>query len=317
MGNIALISLYSDDVDKVAVKLHRQFGHCSVNKLIDLVNKAGCNNQNLISAIQKVSSNCAICKKFKKPPLRPIVSVPIASKFNDVVSMDLKVWGAKYFLVIIDLATRYCTAAVINNKNPATIISKFFLHWIVIFGSPRAILTDNGGEFSNSEMRDLGEVYNICIKTTAAESPWSNGTCERQNAILGDSVRKIMAGTDCSLEIALSWAVAARNSLANNSGVSPNQLVFGRNPCLPNVFSDDIPALNADTPCDLVRNNLNAMHSARQEFVKYESNEKLKRALRHNIRSTDSHLINSGDIVYYKLNNAHEWHGHGSKSTAG
>ena len=72
-----------------------------------------------------------------------------------------------------------------------------------------------------------------------------------------------MADVSCTLEVALSWAIAARNSLANFSGFSPNQLVFGRNPSLPNVFNDKIPALNADSTSDPIRMNLNAMHLAR------------------------------------------------------
>ena len=61
--------------------------------------------------------------------------------------------------------------------------------------SPDAFLSDNGGEFSNSEMRELGENFNIVIKTTAAESPWSNGLVERHNMIMGDMIKKTQADT--------------------------------------------------------------------------------------------------------------------------
>ena len=207
MSNDVFLNVRDNNVEKVAHKLHKQFGHPRADRLIDLVNKSGANNQNLIESIRKISQNCDICKKFKKPPLRPIVSLPMASKLNDVVSMDLKVWGNKYFLVMIDLATRYCVAVVINNKNPSTIITKFLMHWISLFGTPKSILTDNGGEFNNSDMRTLGEAFNINVKNTTAESAWSNGVCERQNAVLGDSVRKIMADAKCCVEVALAWAV--------------------------------------------------------------------------------------------------------------
>lgn len=46
--------------------------------------------------------------------------------------------------------------------------------------------------------------------------------------------------------------------------------------------------------------------------LKYESNEKLRRALRHNIRETEGNMIEIGDKVYYKRNNNHEWHGPGT-----
>ena len=47
------------------------------------------------------------------------------------------------------LATRFCTATVVN-KQPSTIIKGLFVSWIIIFGAPKRILTDDGGEFNNA-----------------------------------------------------------------------------------------------------------------------------------------------------------------------
>ena len=138
--------------------------------------------------------------------------------------------------MIINLATRYCTATRILNKRTLTIINGLFTSWISIFGAPRKLLSDNGCEFNNSEMREMGEAFNVKIMTTAAESPWSNGVCERQNAVIGDSVSKIMSDCHCSVEAALARAVSARNALSNNHGFSHSHLVFGINPVLPNIF---------------------------------------------------------------------------------
>ena len=225
--------------------------------------------------------------------------------------MDLKSWDKEYFLVMIDTATRYCIATVINNKLASTVSKAFILNWIVLFGAPKKVLSDNGGEFSNVLMRDLGEKFNIRIMNTAAEAPWSNGICERQNAVLGDSVRKIMASVKCDLEIALAWAISARNCLSNHSGYSPNQLVFGNNPSLPNIYINKPPALSSTSASEIICDNLNAMHAAREEFIKFESNEKVKRALRHNVRATDASEIENGSEVFYKRGDGHEWHGPG------
>ena len=43
-----------------------------------------------------------------------------------------------------------------------------------MFGSPCQILTDNGREFNNEDFRIMGEKLTTKIKSTAAESPWSN-----------------------------------------------------------------------------------------------------------------------------------------------
>ena len=82
---------------------------------------------------------------------------------------------------------------VISDKSANFVIRGVFLSWIVLFGAPGKILSDNGREFNNEDMRDLVEVFNIKMMTTAAESPWSNGVCERLNAVLGGMVQKILA----------------------------------------------------------------------------------------------------------------------------
>ena len=295
----------------IASKLHRQFAHPTPKRLINLIQKSGLKNRNLEKEINKVSTHCITCVKFKKPSPRPIVCMPMASEFNETVAMDLKVWGKHYFLVMVDLATRFCTASVINNKVPATIIKNLFISWITIFGAPKKILSDNGREFNNAEMRALGEAFNINVINTAAESPWSNGICERLNGVLGDLVSKVLDDAKCDLQIALAWAVAARNAYDNNSGFSPNQLVFGFNPAIPDIYHNKLPGLENVTMSEIVRRNLNAVHVARQEFVKFESCDRIKRALRHNIRETHIDNLSNGDQVYYKRNNSKEWRGPG------
>ena len=63
--------------------------------------------------------------------------VPLASEFNEMLGIDLKVWGKQYFLVIINIATRFSAACVINDKLPATIVRGLFLSWVETFGPPK------------------------------------------------------------------------------------------------------------------------------------------------------------------------------------
>ena len=134
-------------------------------------------------------------------------------------------------------------ASVIANKSAKTVVGSVFRNWISLFGAPGKLLSDNGLEFNNNDMRELGDMFGVKILATAAESPWSNGTCERLNAVIGDTVLKVLEDMKCDIDIALAWAVSAHNALANNSGFSPNQLVFGFNPAVPTVTSNSLPAL--------------------------------------------------------------------------
>ena len=214
---------------------------------------AGVQNKELEKMIVKISNDCHVCKKFKKAPPRPIVSVPLANNFNEVIAIDLKCYGKQFFLVIVDVFTKYCAAALISDKKPDTIIANLFSSWITIFGAPGKILHDNGGEFANSSVLELAEAFNIKLIATAAESPWSNGTVERLNSIIGSSVNKIMFQNDCSVKVALAWAVSARNALCTYSGFSPNQLVFGFNPAFPNFAQNELPAMGNPCNSDIVK----------------------------------------------------------------
>ena len=111
------------------------------------------------------------------------------------------------------------------------------------------------------------------------------------------------------MDIALAWAVSAKNSLMNIQGFSPNQLVFGHNPNYPCVLDNYPPALEGRSISKVVADNLNAMHAARQEFVKNESCEKIRRALRHQVRPSSNVKFFIGDDVYYKRLKSKTWRG--------
>ena len=174
--------------------------------------------------------------------------------------------------------------------------------WFRIFGAPSSILCDNGGEFINDEISDLCEKFNIFHKTSAAESPWSNGLVERHNGVLGGMVNKTMKDTGCSLEVALNWSLAAKNSLATVYGFSPNILVFGRNPNFPNIMINKMPANNSVCISRYLSETLNAMHTARQSFIEHERSERIRRALLRKTRSFSDEIFSLGDMVYFYRN---------------
>ena len=299
----------SKEKEKVASKLHSQFAHPTPEKLIKLISAAGMGNDiELIKAIKFISRNCDICKSYRKSAVKPIVSMPLASEFNEVVALDLKFYRGKIILHLIDHVSRFSAAAVVRSKKPSEIIAKIFQCWISVFGPPKRFLHDNGGEFVNSEFLELCESFNIVVLTTAAESPWSNGLCERHNAVLADMLDKVTEEKDCDLETAVCWAIHAKNSLSNVHGFSPYQIAIGFTPKMPSVLNDSPPALE-DSTNNIVVANLKAIEASRQAFIEAESKEKIKRALRHNIRTSNDQKFVTGDIVYYKRNDSKKWKG--------
>ena len=130
--------------------------------------------------------------------------------------------------------------------------------WVgAAFGVMETILTDNGGEFSSDEMREVASVLNIELCTTAAESPFQNGVCERNHAVTDMMLQKMeeqCPGT--SSDILLCWANMAKNSLQMWHGYSSYQVVFGKNPNLPKIMADHVPALRGSTTSEILAEHL-------------------------------------------------------------
>ena len=95
-----------DEKQKIVFKLHKQFGHPSEDSLTSLMQHADAFDKEIDQLIDQVTKNCVTCKRYKKTPPRPVVFMPMATQFNEVVAMDLKDFRRGiYFLHLIDLHT--------------------------------------------------------------------------------------------------------------------------------------------------------------------------------------------------------------------
>ena len=294
-----------------AKKLHRQFAHASKERLIRLMKTGGCNDKEFIKAIVKCCDTCEFCQRYRKPKPRPIVGLPKATRFNEFVELDLKEMekGKQWILHLVDTATGYTAASMIYAKKKDIVVDKILKIWMAYFGSPLKLHNDNGGEFANEVFMEMNEKFGIETSTTPGEAPFSNAKVERGNAMLYETTMKTMEDTKCGSETALAWAVSAKNSLQNESGYSPNQLVIGQNGRLPSLLNDAPPALHPTTNSDLVRENLNALHKARENFIKSEASERIRKALKHNVRTYSEVDFQPGDKVYYKRRKTKGWKG--------
>ena len=210
----------------------------------------------------------------------------LANKFNQVIAIDLKHFKeGVYFFHLIDLFSRFSLSQVITRKLTSVIVDAVIKMWIASgFGAPRKFLIDNGGEFANNLYKEMAAHFNVEVCNTGAESPWQNGICERNHAVIDLCVEKMLEDDQTlSSEVALAWAENAKNSISNCSGFSPYQLVLEQNPNLPSVLTDDLPALEGKHEHDSVTVHLNALHAARKAFVKTETSERIRRALRHKL----------------------------------
>ena len=76
----------------------------------------------MANTIERVVNDCKVCQKFKKSVARPRVTLPKASSFNEIVTLDLKEFGNKYVFWMIDSFSRFMVGKLMSNKKTDTII---------------------------------------------------------------------------------------------------------------------------------------------------------------------------------------------------
>ena len=312
MEEICVIDLLKVDrptQTKLLEKIHKQFGHRPKRVFVNLLKDAGKWQSHFSELLDQIIGKCEGCILRKRNPDRPSVALPRAEDFNEILTMDLKIWKGKNILYLIDMFTRYTIATIIPRKYPGEVIDAVMKHWVKHYGIPGKIMTDNGGEFTGEEMRAVTSYLNVHKDTTAAEAPWMNGVNERNHALADNILRQVVRDyPDMSLETAIAWACSAKNSLSNVYGYSPFQLVFGKNPRIPNVINDPPPSWAIKPQSKALVKNLEALHATREAFIKAEKCEKLKIALKTKIRTVDW-VYKPGDYAFYKRENDTEFKG--------
>ena len=156
--------------------------------------------------IKGAEENCNICQKNGRSRSKPSVTIPRATDFNSIVTLDLNEMGKIFISWMVDAFSRTLLGAVMKDKKAETILEKLELMWINIVGFPLVgFYADNGGEFRNYKMEEFVSKIGIKIEFSPSYSPWSNGLNER-NHYSADKIVQILLDEGVSLELAVSRA---------------------------------------------------------------------------------------------------------------
>ena len=90
--------------------------------MIAAYRNAGWMSPELLNIIHRVVNDCKVCQKFSKSVARPKITLPKLWSFNEVVTLNLKEFGNKYILWMIDSFTQFIPGKLIPNKKADTII---------------------------------------------------------------------------------------------------------------------------------------------------------------------------------------------------
>ena len=74
-------------------KLHLQFGHATSIKLWKLLQNANAWDPSFSMELDNIVRHCDTYKCLTKAPPRPVVAFPMENDFNQLVTMDLKIFS--------------------------------------------------------------------------------------------------------------------------------------------------------------------------------------------------------------------------------
>ena len=157
----------------------------------------------------------------------------VNKRYSSVATMAQSA-GYQYVLVITDHYTRYAQAIPTKNMSAKTTADALFHNFIVHYGFPAKIHSDQGANFESQLIRELCKLTNITKSRTTPFHPQGNGMCERFNRSLMDMLGTLELSKKKDWKSYLAPVVHAYNAARHTSTkYTPFFLLFGREPRLP------------------------------------------------------------------------------------
>ena len=234
----------AEDIDKV-MNLHRRLGHPAPENLTRMLRLAGVKKK-YVEISKKLL--CPTCNDMRAPDRpRAVRSNMRPTVFNEVLHVDLKyakdVKKQLYMaLSMVDDATNYHQAMLLKNREPEKVARALVEKWLSLFGPPKEIYMDQGGEFE-TEFVAILEDHGILSHVTGAYAPWQNLFAERHGGLLAMSwnalIHEYQVTNRKGMKMTLACAVQAKNQVVTRRGYSAETLAFGRESNFPDLLDDE------------------------------------------------------------------------------
>ncbi|CAE7261754.1 RE1 [Symbiodinium natans] len=300
-------------------RLHQNMGHPSNLDLARHLRLAGA-DPSVIEACKKI--NCQVCSRNKRGKSAKPASFPNLLDFNQVVAVDAftvyDCQGEKLELMMsIDLGTGFALASPLQGHSGIAMESTFCSMWSNMFGAPGTMVLDLESGLQKGLAR-FSEWHGTFIRPIAGQAHWQQGSVERCIRTWKEIWSRVVDDQSASVGEAgmvLTAVNSAMNTLRRETGFSPSQAVWGRDPDLPELLKNSPQDEHVEHVISRDRQRARE-HSlriaAKEAYFKSQNDSKFRRALLQRSRVTGPELQVGAHVFFYrkpKNNKNWEWHG--------
>jgi transposase InsO family protein len=190
------------------------------------------------SDLEQWIKSCDRCLKRKTPVNRAgLVSIetsqPLELVCMDYLTLEMSKGGFQHILVITDHYTKYAIAVPTKNQTARVTADALFYNFIVHYGFPKRIHSDQGANFQSTVIKELCSLSGMEKSRTTPYHPMGNGITERMNKTLLDMLGTLDPARKHDWKAEVAPLVHAYNCTRHETtGYTPYSLMFGREPRL-------------------------------------------------------------------------------------
>jgi transposase InsO family protein len=281
-------------------RTHEELGHLGREKTL-AVSQERFFWIGLAKAVSEHVRCCLRCLASKstnihqKAPLHPIYTSRALEMITiDFLSLEESKGGYANILVITDHFTKYAIAIPTRNQEAKTVAKVLKEHFIVHYGMPERIHSDQGRCFEGKVLHHLCALMGIRKSHSTPYHPQSQGVTERFNATLLSMLRSLQVEQKANWKDYVFAMCHAYNSTRHETtGHTPFYLMFGRKPRL---AIDAFLGLPAEEPVEIIQDIHQALLDAYEVATKVtrESSRRYKKYYDRKVKGRDLEI---GDLV--------------------
>ena len=233
--------------------------------------------------------NCDACARNRIKDQRNVYPMKLfpATKPLEYIAADIlgplpkTKHGKRFVLVVTDRFSKLTKTEALRTITSLSVAKAFCRIWVYNYGTPKVLLTDNGGQFTSRFFLNVCRILGIQKVFTTAYHPQTNGQAERFNRTIVAQLRNYVSESQRDWDEWLGPLTFAYNMQVHRStGTTPFDLVLTRHP--PSMLMEE--DMREHFPQKILPKQSERISNAKKDFL--QRFERLMQKARANLNRT-------------------------------